>query len=50
MIYYHFGSKRALYLAVLRTMLELVGRRVRSIADSDQPADRKMDGWIAAIV
>jgi TetR/AcrR family transcriptional regulator len=50
MLYYHFGSKRALYLAVLRGMLELVAARARKIADDPGPADHKMHEWIAAIV
>ena len=33
MLYYHFGSKRALYLEVVRDMVGAVGARARAIAD-----------------
>jgi AcrR family transcriptional regulator len=50
MLYYHFGSKRALYLEILRQMFEAVGRRARAIADGPGSAEQKTDAWIAAIV
>lgn len=50
MIYYHFGSKRGLYLDILRQMFQAVGARARAIADSPDSADRKTDTWVAAIV
>jgi TetR/AcrR family transcriptional regulator len=50
MIYYHYGSKLALYLAVLHDMFRAVGTRVRAIADGPGPADAKLDAWIQAIV
>jgi TetR/AcrR family transcriptional regulator len=50
MIYYHFGSKRGLYLEVLRHMVRAVGARARAIADGPESADRKTDAWVAAIV
>jgi TetR/AcrR family transcriptional regulator len=50
MIYYHYGSKRALYVDLLREMFRQVGARTRGIADGDGPAAQKVDGWIAAIV
>ena len=50
MIYYHFGSKRGLYLAILRDMFTEVGVRTRAIAEGGGPAPRKIDRWIAAIV
>ena len=50
MIYYHFGSKRQLYLEVLRNMFRAVGLRVRTIADGPEPAPAKTDAWVAAIV
>jgi len=50
MIYYHYGSKLALYLEVLRDMFRAVGARVRAIADGPEPAEAKLDAWILAIV
>lgn len=50
MLYYHFGSKQALYDAVLREMLSAVVTRARAIADAPGPADGRLDAWIAAIV
>ena len=50
MLYYHFGSKRHLYLAILRHMFGAVGLRARAIADGPGTAPEKTDAWIAAIV
>jgi AcrR family transcriptional regulator len=50
MLYYHFGSKRALYLDVLRDMFRAVGVRARAIADGPGTAPEKLDAWIEAIV
>jgi AcrR family transcriptional regulator len=50
MLYYHFGSKRALYLHILRHMFQAVGQRARAIADGPGSAPEKVDAWIAAIV
>ncbi len=50
MLYYHFGSKRGLYLEVLRDVFRAVGARARAIADGPGDAPRKMDAWIATIV
>ncbi len=50
MLYYHFGSKRALYVEVLRDMFRAVGARVRTIADGPGTAPEKMDRWIETIV
>jgi TetR/AcrR family transcriptional regulator len=50
MLYYHIGSKRALYLAILRQMFQAVGLRARAIADGPGTAEEKTDAWIAAIV
>ena len=50
MLYYHFGSKRQLYVDVLRQMFGAVGVRARTIADGPGPAPDKADAWIVAIV
>jgi AcrR family transcriptional regulator len=50
MLYYHFGSKRHLYLEILRHMFGAVGVRARAIADGPGSAPEKTDAWIAAIV
>jgi AcrR family transcriptional regulator len=50
MLYYHFGSKRALYIEVLRDMFRAVGARARVIADGPGPATDKLDSWVATIV
>ena len=50
MLYYHFGSKRALYVEVLRDMFRAVGARARAIADGPGSAIEKLDTWIATIV
>jgi AcrR family transcriptional regulator len=50
MLYYHFGSKRELYLDVVRDMVRTVGSRARAIADGPGTAVEKLDAWIAAIV
>ncbi|MBI4887232.1 MAG: TetR family transcriptional regulator [Acidobacteria bacterium] len=50
MLYYHFGSKLALYVEVLRDMFRAVGARVRAIADAPDPAEAKLDAWIRAMV
>jgi AcrR family transcriptional regulator len=50
MIYYHFGSKDALYVEVLQGVFGPVGSRARAIADNSGAAEEKIDRWIAAIV
>lgn len=50
MLYYHYGSKQALYVEVLRDMFRAVGARARAIADGSGAADEKFDAWIATIV
>ena len=50
MLYYHFGSKRDLYLEIVRDMIHTVGARARAIADGPGTAEQKIDVWIAAIV
>jgi AcrR family transcriptional regulator len=50
MLYYHFGSKRALYTEVLRDMFRAVGDRARAIADGPGTATEKLDAWIGTII
>src|SRR5690349_8005317 len=50
MLYYHFGSKRALYVEVLRDMFRAVGARARAIADGTGTAPEKLERWIATII
>ena len=50
MLYYHFGSKRDLYLEVVRDMVRTVGGRARAIADGPGTAEHKLDAWVATIV
>ena len=50
MLYYHFGSKRGLYIEVLRDMFRAVSARARAIADGPGTAIEKLDLWIATIV
>ena len=50
MLYYHFGSKRGLYLAILREIFRALGERARSIADGPEGAFAKLDCWVATII
>ena len=50
MLYYHFRSKRALYVAILRDVFSAVGVRARAIAEGPGTATEKLDAWIATIV
>jgi AcrR family transcriptional regulator len=50
MLYYHFGSKKALYIEVLRDMFRAVGVRARALADGPGPAADKLDAWITTII
>ena len=50
MIYYHYSSKRGLYVAVLRDVFRAVGERARAVADGPGSAPQKLDTWIATIV
>ena len=47
---YHYRSKRALYVAILRDVFRAVGARARAIADGPGTAQDKIDAWIATIV
>jgi TetR/AcrR family transcriptional regulator len=49
MIYYHFGSKAALYRAILVDMFDDVGRRVREVAEARLTPDEKIRAFVAAI-
>jgi AcrR family transcriptional regulator len=49
MIYYHFGSKAALYRAILVDMFDDVGRRVREAAQARTTPDQKIRAFVAAI-
>src|SRR4029453_11544557 len=50
MLYYHFGSKRDLYLEVVRDMVRTVSGRARAIDDRSGSAIDKLVDWVAAIV
>ena len=50
MLYYHFGSKRDLYLEVVRDMVRTVSSRARTIADGPGSAEQKLDTWVATLV
>jgi AcrR family transcriptional regulator len=50
MLYYHFGSKRDLYIEVVRDMLRAVSARAAAIVDGSGTAVEKLDTWIATIV
>lgn len=50
MLYYHYGSKQALYVEVLREMFRALGARGRAIADEPRAADAKIEAWVEAIV
>jgi AcrR family transcriptional regulator len=50
MLYYHFGSKEALYLEVLRDLFRAVSARTAAIAQGPGGAAAKLDAWIETIV
>lgn len=50
MLYYHYRSKRGLYVEILREMFRAVGSRTRTIVDAAGTAPEKLDRWIASIV
>src|SRR5688500_927758 len=50
MLYYHFGSKRTLYLEVLRDTFRVVSARARAVADGPEPAVQKLQMWVATII
>jgi len=49
MLYYHFGSKKALYRALLLQVFSHAGQRLTAIADGPGPADRKIHDVIGAM-
>jgi AcrR family transcriptional regulator len=49
MLYYHFGSKRALYRALLRRMFTLAGDRLQVIGATPRQPAEKLDAAIAAV-
>ncbi len=49
MIYYHFTSKEALYVEVLRDVFRLMGARTTEIAAADLPPGDKIAAFIDAI-
>jgi AcrR family transcriptional regulator len=49
MIYYHFGSKAALYREILRDMFEAVARRVREAERAAAAPDDKVRAFVDAI-
>jgi len=53
MLYYHFGSKQALYRALLRQIFSSAAGRLHAIATSEAPPDQKIDrviGEMAAFI
>src|ERR1051325_11496660 len=50
MLYYHFGSKRALYIEVLRDMFRAVSGKARGIADGPGAAPEKLQRWLATTI
>ena len=50
MLYYHLGSKRALYIEVLRDMFRAVSAKARGIADGPGTAPEKLERWVATII
>lgn len=49
MIYYHFGSKQALYRALLRELFTKAAARLQAIGASDGPATAKVDRVVEAM-
>lgn len=49
MLYYHFGSKRALYRTLLRQVFSGAAARLQALADSTAPADQKIERVIAVL-
>jgi TetR/AcrR family transcriptional regulator len=49
MIYYHFASKKDLYVEVLRDVFRAMGARAADIAASDRPPGAKIEAFIDAL-
>ena len=49
MIYYHFASKEALFVEVLRDVFRLMGARTAEIVESQVPPAAKIDAFIDAL-
>jgi TetR/AcrR family transcriptional regulator len=49
MIYYHFGSKAALYRAILRDMFDAVAVRVEAVAGATDAPDEKVRRFVETI-
>jgi AcrR family transcriptional regulator len=49
MLYYHFGSKQALYRALLRETFAAAATRLQAVVASDAPADQLVDRVIATL-
>jgi len=49
MIYYHFGSKAALYQEILGDMFQAVNANVRRVAAAADPPEEKLAQFVAAI-
>src|SRR6187431_2422299 len=50
MLYYHFGSKRSLYIEILRDMFRAVSVKARGIADGPGTAPEKLERWVVTII
>lgn len=48
MIYYHFGSKKALYVEILRDVFRLMGARTAAIVAAELEPAAKVEAFIAA--
>lgn len=49
MIYYHFGSKAALYREILGDMFQAVAARMRAVTASDAPPEDRLRSFVEAI-
>src|SRR5215217_7201753 len=49
MLYYHFGSKQALYRTLLRNTFGAIASQLQHIAESPLPPALKLDAAIAAL-
>jgi TetR/AcrR family transcriptional regulator len=49
MIYYHFGSKQGLYVAILRAVFASMGERTTTIVSASTAAEEKIAAFVAAI-